>query len=128
MSARGRVCTRCAWRAWRDPQVRAIVDLQVKRVADRLKAKKMRLQLTDDALDFIAEVGYDPQYGARPVKRTVQSQLETLLAKSILKVRVRPALASCQRRVEDPTYVAAVFARWKPGNSRRGSERSKRRV
>ena len=108
--------------------MRAIVDLQVKRVADRLKAKKMRLQLTDDALDFIAEVGYDPQYGARPVKRAVQSQLETLLAKSILKVRVRPALAPCQRRVEDPTYVAAVFARWKPGNSRRGSERCKRRV
>jgi len=66
-------------------QIREIVRLQVLRVADRLKSKKMKLQLTEDALDFIADIGFDVNYGARPVKRAVQQQLETLLAKAILK-------------------------------------------
>jgi len=65
--------------------IKEVVKLQSKRVEDRLTAKKIRMQLTEGALDFIAARGYDPLYGARPVKRAVQRELETPLAKAILR-------------------------------------------
>jgi ATP-dependent Clp protease ATP-binding subunit ClpB len=45
----------------------------------------MTLKLSDAALDVLAEVGYDPVYGARPLKRAIQRELETVIAKSILR-------------------------------------------
>ncbi len=66
-------------------QLRQIVRLQVERVAQRLSDRKLGLRLTDAALDFLAEVGYDPVFGARPLKRVVQRQLETPIAKGILR-------------------------------------------
>jgi len=66
-------------------QIRSIVGLQVARVAERLAPKKVRLQLTEAALDFLAEAGYDPLYGARPVKRAIQRELENPLAKALLR-------------------------------------------
>ena len=45
----------------------------------------MYLRLSDAALDFLAEVGYDPVYGARPLKRAIQRELETQIAKAILR-------------------------------------------
>jgi ATP-dependent Clp protease ATP-binding subunit ClpB len=66
-------------------QLRSIVQLQVARLAKRLEEQKLTLEMSDDALDFIAEIGYDPVYGARPLKRAVQRYLETAMAKSILK-------------------------------------------
>ncbi|MEG3438607.1 ATP-dependent chaperone ClpB [Pannus brasiliensis CCIBt3594] len=66
-------------------QLREIVKLQVKNLGDRLAEQKLSLKIADAALDFIAEVGYDPVYGARPLKRAVQRYLETPIAKSILK-------------------------------------------
>jgi len=71
-------------------EIRQIVKLQVLRVAERLEAKKMTLRLTEAAVDYIANIGYDVAYGARPVKRAVQSNLETLIAKAILRSEVRP--------------------------------------
>ena len=50
----------------------------------RLQEKQLRLQLTDEAVAYIAEQGYDPLFGARPLKRFIQHGLETLLAKNIL--------------------------------------------
>jgi len=50
-------------------------------VAARLAEKKMKLQLEDSAVDYLAAKGFDPVYGARPVKRAVQRELETALAK-----------------------------------------------
>ncbi len=47
--------------------------------------QKLSLKLSEAAIDFIAEVGYDPVYGARPLKRAVQRYLETAIAKSILR-------------------------------------------
>jgi ATP-dependent Clp protease ATP-binding subunit ClpB len=58
---------------------------QVARVALRLADKKMRLELSDGALSRLAADGYDPVYGARPVKRAVQRELETPLAKALLR-------------------------------------------
>ena len=69
----------------RKDQLSEIVKLQVKRLKKRLADRKMALRLTDAAVDFIAEVGYDPVYGARPLKRAIQRELETQIAKAILR-------------------------------------------
>ncbi len=66
-------------------QLREIIKIQVNRLEKRLQDRKMSLNLTDTALDFLAEVGYDPVYGARPLKRAIQQQLETQIAKGILR-------------------------------------------
>jgi ATP-dependent Clp protease ATP-binding subunit ClpB len=66
-------------------QIKRIVSLQADRVAKRLAEKKIGLRLTDDALEYLATRGYDPAFGARPVKRVVQQELETALAKGILR-------------------------------------------
>jgi ATP-dependent Clp protease ATP-binding subunit ClpB len=65
-------------------ELREIVELQVQRLARRLDDKKLGLQLNADALDWLAGVGYDPVYGARPLKRAIQRELETPIAKGIL--------------------------------------------
>ena len=65
-------------------ELRQIVELQVQRLARRLEDKKLTLQLNADALDWLAAVGYDPVYGARPLKRAIQRELETPIAKAIL--------------------------------------------
>ncbi|MCG6135397.1 MAG: ATP-dependent chaperone ClpB [Nostoc sp. LLA-1] len=66
-------------------ELRQIVLLQVERLRGRLSDRKMSLKLSDAALDFLAEVGYDPVYGARPLKRAIQRELETQIAKAILR-------------------------------------------
>ena len=65
-------------------ELRQIVELQVKRLAQRLEDKKLILALDPEALDWLAGVGYDPVYGARPLKRAIQRELETPIAKGIL--------------------------------------------
>lgn len=64
--------------------LREIVKLEVKRLEARLAEKEMTLGITEDALDHLAEVGFDPVYGARPLKRTIQRELETNVARGIL--------------------------------------------
>ncbi|MDB9322158.1 ATP-dependent chaperone ClpB [Nodularia spumigena CS-586/05] len=66
-------------------ELRQIVLLQVERLRERLSDRKMSLKLSDSSLDFLAEVGYDPVYGARPLKRAIQRELETQIAKAILR-------------------------------------------
>jgi ATP-dependent Clp protease ATP-binding subunit ClpB len=66
-------------------ELREIVKLQVERLGRRLSDRKMSLRLSDAALDFLAEVGYDPVFGARPLKRAIQRELETAIAKAILR-------------------------------------------
>jgi ATP-dependent Clp protease ATP-binding subunit ClpB len=66
-------------------ELRKIVQLQVLRLGRRLSDRKMSLKLSDSALDFLADVGYDPVYGARPLKRAIQRELETQIAKAILR-------------------------------------------
>ncbi|MBP5973431.1 ATP-dependent chaperone ClpB [Brasilonema sp. CT11] len=66
-------------------ELRRIVQLQVVRLQQRLSDRKMSLKLSDAALDFLAEVGYDPVFGARPLKRAIQRELETQIAKAILR-------------------------------------------
>ena len=69
----------------RKDQLREIVKLQVARLTKRLEEQKLSLKLSETAFDFLAEIGYDPVYGARPLKRAIQRYLETAIAKSILR-------------------------------------------
>ncbi|MAR08089.1 MAG: ATP-dependent chaperone ClpB [Cyanobium sp. NAT70] len=65
-------------------ELQQIVNLQVERLRRRLEERKLDLQLSDDASSWLANVGYDPVYGARPLKRAIQRELETPIAKAIL--------------------------------------------
>jgi len=65
--------------------LRGIVRLEVARLEERLADRQINMTITDGALDFLTDVGFDPVYGARPLKRTIQRQLETSVAKGILK-------------------------------------------
>ena len=61
-----------------------IADVQIKRIQHRLKDHNIELKLTKEAVDFIATAGFDPVYGARPLKRAIQQYLENPLAQDIL--------------------------------------------
>jgi ATP-dependent Clp protease ATP-binding subunit ClpB len=65
-------------------QIRHIVDIQLGRFASRLTQRDLHIEVTDRAKDYLAEVGWDPQYGARPLKRAIQKNLEDTLAKRVL--------------------------------------------
>ena len=66
------------------PEIRRIVSLQIEDLAERLREQDMALVVTDDALDHIAIEAYDPVYGARPLKRFLQRELETPIARRII--------------------------------------------
>ena len=70
--------------------IRGIIDLLVKDLASRVEEKQLKLVITDKAKDAIAEKGYDPVYGARPLKRYLQSKVETLVAKTIIASDLHP--------------------------------------
>ena len=65
-------------------QIRQIVDLMLKEVQDHMSAKQLKLIVTDDVCDYLAEKGYDPKYGARPLRKTIQRLLEDPLADLVL--------------------------------------------
>ena len=71
-------------------QLRYIVQLQTKGLEQRLEDQKLALKISDAALDYLAELGYDPVYGARPLKRAISRYLETAIAKSILRGEYQP--------------------------------------
>ncbi|MEX0431046.1 ATP-dependent chaperone ClpB [Spiribacter insolitus] len=65
-------------------QIRRITEIQVRYLSERLRERDMALELTDAALDVIGEAGFDPIYGARPLKRVLQQRVENVLAQRIL--------------------------------------------
>jgi ATP-dependent Clp protease ATP-binding subunit ClpC len=65
-------------------QVKDIVDLMMKRVQEQLRSKDLDIELTDDAKGWLAENGYDAQLGARPLRRTIQREIEDALSEKIL--------------------------------------------
>ena len=73
------------FRALGTAEIARIVRLQIARVSARLAVRKMGLVVTDAAVDHLAQIGFDPVYGARPVKRAIQHGLETLLAQAVLR-------------------------------------------
>ena len=68
-------------------ELRQIVALQVERLRKRLNERKLELNISEEATDWLANAGYDPVYGARPLKRAIQRELETPIAKAILAGR-----------------------------------------
>ncbi len=71
-------------------QIRAIVDIQLAGLKQRLAERDLTLVLADDARDMLGEAGFDPVYGARPLKRAIQQQIENPLAERILRGQFAP--------------------------------------
>lgn len=65
-------------------QIKQIVNIQLKDLQERLQEKRISLKVTDEALEAIAGEGYDPQFGARPLKRVIQKEIENNLAMQML--------------------------------------------
>jgi ATP-dependent Clp protease ATP-binding subunit ClpB len=73
-------------------QIRIIVDIQLTHLRRRLAERDMKLELSDAAIDRLAEAGFDPVYGARPLKRAIQQQVENPLAQRILRGEFGPGV------------------------------------
>jgi ATP-dependent Clp protease ATP-binding subunit ClpC len=73
------------FRSMTKPDLIQILDLEIAKVVNRLKGKNLRLELDEAAKDLLVEKGYDPQYGARPMRRAVERFLEDPLAEEILR-------------------------------------------
>ena len=71
-------------------QIRSIVDVQVERLARQLADRDITLKLGEAALEALAEEGYDPEFGARPLKRALQRNVQNLLAEALLRNDIRP--------------------------------------
>jgi ATP-dependent Clp protease ATP-binding subunit ClpC len=65
--------------------LKKIVDLKLKELGKKLSEKKIKLEVTEDAKDLLAAIGYDPEYGARPLQRVIQREISTELAKRMIK-------------------------------------------
>ena len=71
------------------PELLHIVDLEADKVLKRIKAKEVHIELSQSAKEFLIEKGYDPQYGARPMRRAVERFLEDPLAEELLRGNVK---------------------------------------
>ena len=71
-----------------ESQIGGIVDLLMKEINERIQDKQLQIQLTDEAKKFIIEHGFEPAFGARPLRRYIQKTVETLAAKLILQNKV----------------------------------------
>ncbi|MFO7950065.1 MAG: ATP-dependent chaperone ClpB [Candidatus Fermentibacteraceae bacterium] len=85
-------------------QIREIVDIQLDRLNRVLRDQHMEVRATDGALDWLAEVGYDPVYGARPLKRVIQRHVQNRLARLVLEGEIEPG-AVVEMAVEDDGLV-----------------------
>jgi ATP-dependent Clp protease ATP-binding subunit ClpC len=82
------------FRSLTKPDLIEILDLEVNKVTDRLKARNLVLELDGSAKDFLVEKGFDPVYGARPMRRAVERYLEDPLAEEILRGKLHDGLVS----------------------------------
>ena len=70
--------------------ITGIIDLQIAALNKRLADKQLRCELTPAAKQYVIDAAYDPQFGARPLRRYVQHTVETLLAKKIVEGNIQP--------------------------------------
>ena len=82
-----------------------IVRIQLERVASRLKDRRITLEFDESAVEFIAEKGYDPAFGARPVKRAVQTYVENPLAKELLAGKYADGITIKAERAADGSGI-----------------------
>jgi ATP-dependent Clp protease ATP-binding subunit ClpB len=97
-------------------QIRSIVDIQLHGVAERLSRRDLGLDVSNDVKDYLGNVGYDPQFGARPLKRAIQRYLEDLLAEKILAGAFEPGDTVVTRLAEGKIMVSARHAAPVPNN------------
>lgn len=87
-------------------QIRQIAAVQIQRLVERLAERELTLTLSDAAYDYLANVGYDPVYGARPLKRAIQTYIENPLAQDILQGKFKPgATISVEREGDKLTFL-----------------------
>ncbi len=94
----------------RQEHVRQIVDLMLARVRTQLTEQQVELLVPEDAKDFLVTKGYDPQYGARPLRRTIQNLVEDPLAEGLLQGKFRPG-DIVEAQAKDGTIVLEVHER-----------------
>ncbi|MEO5918999.1 MAG: NDP-hexose 4-ketoreductase, partial [Candidatus Limnocylindrales bacterium] len=82
-------------------EIRQIVDLMLNRVRDQLRAQEMQLEVTQSAKDHLIKLGWDPSYGARPMRRVIQNTIEDVLAEHLLLGRYEPGTTIVVDRIED---------------------------
>jgi ATP-dependent Clp protease ATP-binding subunit ClpB len=82
-------------------QILGVARIQLKILQQRLKESELCLELSDEAIDFLVDVGYDPVFGARPLKRAIQRYVEDPLAKQILAGTVGRGEKICGERDGD---------------------------
>jgi ATP-dependent Clp protease ATP-binding subunit ClpB len=70
-------------------QIRGIAAIQLRSLQARLAERDLTLELSDAFMDRLVAAGYEPDYGARPLKRAIQRELETLIAQAVLEGRIR---------------------------------------
>lgn len=90
-------------------QIRSIADIQLALLGQRLAERELTLSLDDEAMEKLAEAGFDPVYGARPLKRAIQQQIENPLAQEILQGRFAPG-DTIHARVEGDRLVFETVA------------------
>ena len=69
--------------------IKTIAGLMFARIAKDMEQKAIRLQISDPALDFLADVGFDPEFGARPMRRALQEKVENKLAELLLQGKLK---------------------------------------
>jgi ATP-dependent Clp protease ATP-binding subunit ClpB len=74
--------------ALKEVHLKKIVEIQLEQIRGRLADRKITLALTDEAKTWLVKLGYDPSYGARPLKRTLQREIENPLARLLLEGKV----------------------------------------
>ncbi len=82
-----------------------IIHLMLKELQDRLEDRRMTIELTDRAIDFIVEGGFDPVYGARPLRRFLQTQVENLLARKLISGDVLDGAAITMDLIDDELTI-----------------------
>jgi ATP-dependent Clp protease ATP-binding subunit ClpC len=91
-----------------------IVDLEVSKLVKRLADKEVALTLSQEARDFLSEKGFDPAYGARPMRRAVERFLEDPLAESLLRGDVKPGDSVSVVKKADSEELTFVSTRPEP--------------
>ena len=89
-----RIDEKIVFRTLDEKEIRSIVDLQVGLLIKRIEGLGWTLEVTESARAAIATEGFDPQYGARPLKRVIQQRLENRLATELLRIGQDPAQKS----------------------------------
>lgn len=85
--------------------IRAIAKIQVNRVQYRLEERDYGFKISDEALDYLAKIGFDPIYGARPLKRVIQQEIENVLAQDILSGKLIPG-ETIHIELENDRFIA----------------------